>query len=105
MGDTIVDQDPGWETRALPRIHVEQPTIKMRVGVNTSPLAGRCKATRFLTSRHLRERLLRETTKNLAVRVEETESPDTFVVLGRGELQLSVLSLLGAHLNAEGPRM
>jgi GTP-binding protein len=91
VGDTIVDQDPGWESRALPRIHVEQPTIKMRTGVNTSPLAGRCKATKFLTSRHLRERLLRETTKNLAIRVEETDSPDTFVVLGRGELQLAIL--------------
>jgi GTP-binding protein len=91
VGDTIVDQDPGWESRALPRIHVEQPTLKMRVGVNTSPLAGRCKATKFLTSRHLRERLVRETTKNLAVRLEETDSPDTFVVLGRGELQLAIL--------------
>jgi GTP-binding protein len=91
VGDTIVDQDPGWETRALPRIHVEQPTLKMRVGVNTSPLAGKSKATKFLTSRHLRERLLRETTKNLAIRVEESDSPDTFIVLGRGELQLAIL--------------
>ncbi len=91
VGDTIVDQEPGWEQRALPRIHVEQPTIKMRVGVNTSPFAGRCDATKYLTSRHLRERLSRETKKNLAIRVEETESPDTFVVLGRGELQLAIL--------------
>jgi GTP-binding protein len=91
VGDTIVDLDPGWESRALPRIHVEQPTIKMRVGVNTSPLAGRCKATKYLTSRHLRERLMRETTKNLAIRVSETDSPDTFLVLGRGELQLAIL--------------
>jgi GTP-binding protein len=91
VGDTIVDQEAGWETRALPRIHVEQPTLKMRVGVNTSPLAGKCKATKFLTSRHLRERLIRETTKNLAIRFEESDSPDTFVVLGRGELQLAIL--------------
>jgi GTP-binding protein len=91
VGDTIVDQEPGWETRALARIHVEQPTIKMRVGVNTSPFAGRCDATKYLTSRHLRERLLRETKKNLAIRVEETDSPDTFLVLGRGELQLAIL--------------
>ncbi|MDP9002412.1 MAG: translational GTPase TypA [Myxococcota bacterium] len=91
VGDTIVDQDQGWENRALPRILVEQPTIKMRMGVNTSPLAGKCKATKFLTSRHLRERLMRETTKNLAIRVEETDSPDTFLVLGRGELQLAIL--------------
>jgi GTP-binding protein len=91
VGDTIVDQEPGWETRALARIHVEQPTIKMRMGVNTSPFAGRCDTTKYLTSRHLRERLQRETKKNLAIRVEETDSPDTFLVLGRGELQLAIL--------------
>ncbi len=91
VGDTIVDQNPGWEGRVLGRIHVEQPTIKMRVGVNTSPFAGKSKASRYLTSRHLRDRLMRETKKNLAIRVEETESPDTFVVLGRGELQLAIL--------------
>jgi GTP-binding protein len=91
VGDTIVDQDPAWETRALPRIHVEQPTIKIRIGVNTSPLAGRCKATKYLTSRHLRERLAREATKNLAIRVQDTDSPDTLLVLGRGELQLAIL--------------
>src|SRR6201999_3983255 len=67
VGDTIVDVSPGFETRALPRIHVEQPTIKMKIGVNTSPFAGKCKASKFLTSRHLRERLLRETRKNLAL--------------------------------------
>src|SRR5580698_1085862 len=91
VGDTIVDQEPGWESRALPRILVEQPTIKMRMGVNTSPFAGKSKLTKYLTSRHLRERLLRETKKNLAIRVEETDSPDTFTVLGRGELQLAIL--------------
>ncbi len=91
VGDTIVDQDPGWETRALPRIHVEQPTIKMKIGVNTSPFAGKSKQSKFLTSRHLRERLQRETRRNLAIRVQDTDSPDTFVVLGRGELQLAIL--------------
>ncbi len=91
VGDTIVDLNPGWEGRALARIHVEQPTIKMRVGVNTSPMAGKSKQTKYLTSRHLRERLQREIKKNLAIRVEDTESPDTFVVLGRGELQLAIL--------------
>jgi GTP-binding protein len=91
VGDTIVDQELGWESRALPRIDVEQPTIKMRVGVNTSPFAGKSKQTKFLTSRHLRDRLLREAKKNLAIRVEETETPDTFTVLGRGELQLAIL--------------
>ena len=91
VGDTIVDQDLGWEERALPRILVEQPTIKMRVSVNTSPFAGRSKQTKYLTSRHVRERLFREAKKNLAIRVDETDSPDTFQVLGRGELQLAIL--------------
>jgi GTP-binding protein len=91
VGDTIVDTNPGWETRALKRIIVEQPTIKMRIGVNTSPFAGKSKGTKYLTSRHLRERLQKEAKRNLAIRVEETETPDTFVVLGRGELQLAIL--------------
>jgi GTP-binding protein len=91
VGDTIVDLEPGWETRALPRILVEQPTIKMRMGVNTSPFAGKSKLTKYLTSRHVRERLHKEIKKNLAIRVEDTESPDTFQVLGRGELQLAIL--------------
>ena len=91
VGDTIVDVDSGWESRALPRILVEQPTIKIRIGVNTSPFAGKSKSTKYLTSRHLRERLERETKRNLAVRFEETDVPDTFLVLGRGELQLAIL--------------
>jgi GTP-binding protein len=91
VGDTVVDQAPGWEKRALPRIHVEQPTLKMRIGVNTSPFAGKCKTSKYLTSRQLRERLVREVRKNLAIRMEETDSPDTFVLLGRGELQLAIL--------------
>jgi GTP-binding protein len=91
VGDTIVDLSEGWESRALPRIIVEQPTIKMRIGVNTSPFAGKCKASKYLTSRQLRERLVREVRKNLALRFEDTESPDTFTVLGRGELQLAIL--------------
>jgi GTP-binding protein len=91
VGDTITSNDAGFETRALPRILVEQPTLKMRIGVNTSPFAGKCKLSKFLTSRQLRERLERETRRNLAVRFEETDSPDTFVMLGRGELQLAIL--------------
>ncbi len=91
VGDTIADQEPGWEGRALQRILVEQPTIKMRIGVNTSPFAGKSKQTKYITSRHLRDRLLKETKRNLAIRVEETETPDTFIVLGRGELQLAIL--------------
>jgi GTP-binding protein len=91
VGDTIVDVSPGWEERALPRIHVEQPTIKMRIGVNTSPFAGKCKASKFLTSRQLKERLARETRRNLAIHLEESETPDTFVLKGRGELALAIL--------------
>jgi GTP-binding protein len=91
VGDTIVEISPGWETRVLPRILVEQPTIKMRLGVNTSPFAGKSKQTKYLTSRHIRDRLQREVKRNLAIRVEDTEVPDTFVVLGRGELQLAIL--------------
>ena len=88
IGDTISDPEA---PSALARIVVEEPTIKMRIGVNTSTFAGRSKESKFLTSRHLKERLEREAMKNLAIRVEPTESPDTFVVLGRGELQLAIL--------------
>jgi len=88
IGDTIGIGD---NVQALPRIAVEEPTIKIRLGVNTSPFAGRCKSSKYLTSRQIRERLMRETRKNLALRVEETDSPDTFSVFGRGELQLAVL--------------
>jgi GTP-binding protein len=86
IGDTIAaTSDP----KALPRIAVEEPTIKMRFGVNTSPFAGR--DGKFLTSRQVRERLFREVRKNPAVRVEDTESADQFLVYGRGELALAIL--------------
>ncbi len=88
IGDTISDLE---KQDALPRIVVEEPTIKMRIGVNTSPFAGKTKTSKFLTSRHLKERLEKEAQKNLAIRVEPTETPDTFLVLGRGELQLAIL--------------
>jgi GTP-binding protein len=88
IGDTIADP---LNSTALPRIVVEEPTIKMKIGVNTSPFAGKCKQSKFLTSRHLKDRLEREAMKNLAIRVEPTETPDTFLVLGRGELQLAIL--------------
>lgn len=88
IGDTIADRE---RPDALPRIVVEEPTIKMRIGVNTSTFAGKSKQSKYLTSRHLKERLEREAMKNLAIRVQPTESPDTFVVLGRGELQLAIL--------------
>jgi GTP-binding protein len=88
IGDTIADKAA---PEALERIVVEEPTIKMRVGVNTSPFAGKTKTSKFVTSRHVKERLDKEAMKNLAIRVEPTESADTFVVLGRGELQLAIL--------------
>jgi GTP-binding protein len=89
IGDTITAVEA---PEALPRIRVEEPTIKIRFGVNTSPFAGKCKASKYLTSRQLKERLEREARRNLAIRVEPTENPDTFLVLGRGELQLSILA-------------
>lgn len=88
IGDTICDPS---RPEALERIVVEEPTIKMKIGVNTSPFAGKAKSSKFLTSRHLKDRLEREARRNLAIRVEMTEVPDTFLVLGRGELQLAIL--------------
>jgi GTP-binding protein len=88
IGDTLADP---LNSTALPRIVVEEPTIKMKIGVNTSPFAGKSKTSKFLTSRHVKDRLEKEAMKNLAIRVEPTETPDTFLVLGRGELQLAIL--------------
>ena len=86
IGDTVSDpQSP----RALPRVVVDEPTLKMTFGVNTSPLAGQ--EGRFLTSRHLRERLLRELQRNVALRVEPIPGTEQFSVAGRGILHLSVL--------------
>jgi GTP-binding protein len=87
IGDTVADP---LNPRALPRITVEEPTIKMRFGVNSSPLAGR--EGRFLTSRQIRERLFREARRNPAVRIEDTDSADQFLVYGRGELALAILA-------------
>jgi GTP-binding protein len=86
IGDTVADLS---RPPALPRIHVEEPTIKMRFGVNTSPFAGR--DGKYVTSRQIRERLMRETRRNPAIRVEDTESADQFLVYGRGELALAVI--------------
>ncbi len=88
IGDTIASAE---HPVALPRIRVEEPTIKMKIGVNTSPFAGTCKTSKFLTSRQLRERLENEAKKNLAIKLEMTDSPDTFTVYGRGELGLAIL--------------
>lgn len=86
VGDTI----GGTELkRALPRLEVDEPVIRMSFGVNTSPYAGR--EGRFVTSRHLRERLEKEILGNVSIRIGETDSPDVMSVAGRGELQLAVL--------------
>src|SRR5690606_20701296 len=87
IGDTLADPE---RPEALPRIVVEEPTIKVRFVVSTSPFAGR--VGKWVTSRHLKERLEREGKRNLALRVEATDEPDTFVVYGRGELMLAVLA-------------
>ena len=86
IGDTIsIPENP----KALPPIEVEEPTISMIFSVNKSPFAGR--EGKFVTSRHLKERLERETLTNLAIKVEPTESTEAFKVSGRGELQLAIL--------------
>ena len=86
IGDTIADlQNP----EALPRIAIDEPTMSMLFTINNSPFYG--KEGKYVTSRHLRDRLFKETEKNLALRVEETDSEDKFNVFGRGILHLSVL--------------
>ncbi len=87
IGDTIADPE---HPSAMPRIHVEEPTIKVRFVVNTSPMAGR--SGKWVTSRHLRDRLYREAKRNLAMRVEDTDETEAFLVYGRGELMLSILA-------------
>ncbi len=78
-------------TEALPAIHVEEPTVRMTFGVNTSPFSGREGKTGWGTSRRLRQRLIDETRSNVALRVEDGTSPDKFIVSGRGELHLGIL--------------
>jgi GTP-binding protein len=86
IGETLAD--PG-NPVALPTIQVEEPTVRMTFGVNTSPFAGR--EGKYSTSRNLRERLFEELRTNVALRVEETESAENFLVSGRGELHLGIL--------------
>ena len=86
VSDTLCDPA---KAEALPPLRVDEPTVRMTFGVNTAPFAGR--DGRFVTGRHLRERLQRELTHNVALRVEETADPDRFLVCGRGELHLSIL--------------
>ena len=86
IGDTIASPE---QPEALPRIEVSEPTLEMTFGVNTSPFAGR--EGHFSTTRQLRARLYKELETNLSLRVQDTDSPDTFMVKGRGELHLAIL--------------
>ena len=86
IGDTIADIE---NPEALPVISVDEPTMSMLFGINNSPFFGR--DGKFVTSRHLRDRLMKETEKNLALRVEDTDSADSFLVFGRGILHLGIL--------------
>lgn len=90
ISDTLTDPAA---PEALPPLSVDEPTISMTFQVNNSPFAGHkdFSGGKFLTSRQIRERLMRETLHNVALRVEDTEDPDRFKVSGRGELHLSVL--------------
>ncbi|QYH39628.1 translational GTPase TypA [Algoriphagus sp. NBT04N3] len=86
IGDTVADVE---NPEPLPRISIDEPTMNMLFTINNSPFFG--KEGKFVTSRHLRDRLMKETEKNLALRVEPTDSEDRFLVYGRGILHLSVL--------------
>ena len=86
IGDTIADLE---HPESLPRISIDEPTMSMLFLINNSPFYGQ--EGKFVTSRHLRDRLMNETEKNLALKVEETGSEDRFMVFGRGVLHLSVL--------------
>jgi len=86
IGDTISSEE---DPKPLPRIQIDDPTISMVFYVNTSPFAG--KEGRYLTSRHLRDRLQKETLGNVAIQIKQTGRADAFEVCGRGELQMAVL--------------
>lgn len=86
IGDTVCDHDC---VEPIPFVNIDEPTLSMNFSVNNSPFAGR--EGTYVTSRHLRDRLFKELETNVSMRVEETDSPDTFKVSGRGELHLSVL--------------
>jgi GTP-binding protein len=86
VGDTIAS---GENPQTVPYVNIDEPTISMTFLVNDSPFVGR--EGKFVTSRHLRDRLMREIRTNVAMRVEETDSPDAYIVKGRGELQMAIL--------------
>ena len=86
IGDTLADPE---NPETLPTINIDEPTLSMMFMVNNSPFAG--KEGQYVTSRHLRERLMKEKETNVSLRIKETDSPDTFEVCGRGELHLAVL--------------
>lgn len=86
IGETITSPD---SPRFLPVIRVDEPTLSMIFSVNTSPFAG--KEGRYVTSRNLKERVFKEGMHNVSIKVEETDSPDAFKIMGRGELQLAIL--------------
>ncbi len=86
LGESIAG---GEAPKPLPMLNVDEPTLSMEFSINDSPFCG--KDGQYVTSRHLRERLLKEAQHNLAMRVKTTESPDRFLVYGRGELQMAIL--------------
>jgi GTP-binding protein len=86
IGDTLADEA---NPEPLARISIDEPTMSMLFTINNSPFFG--KEGKFVTSRHLRDRLFKETEKNLALRIQETNSEDKFLVFGRGILHLSIL--------------
>ena len=86
IGDTISDFE---SPEGMPLMHIDEPTMSMLFTINNSPFFG--KDGKYVTSRHLRDRLYKELEKNLAMRIEETPSPDSYLVFGRGILHLSVL--------------
>jgi GTP-binding protein len=86
IGDTISDFE---NPESMPNMHIDEPTMSMLFTINNSPFFG--KDGKYVTSRHLRDRLYKELEKNLAMRIEETTSPDSYLVFGRGILHLSVL--------------
>lgn len=86
IGDTICTGD---YPKAAPRIHVDDPTVSMRFSINTSPLAGR--EGKIVQSGRIRERLIKETLRNVSIQVEDSETNDSFIVKGRGEFQMAIL--------------